>query len=261
MAALVSSSFWSASSKHSILVTGGASGIGLAFAIRFAQRGHEVIVCGRREAQLETAKATCPNLFSLVGDVETEEGRKSLVSRALTEFPNIDVLVNNAGIQNHLPPLTEQALNPDQFWAKHRSELAINVDAPIHLSLLFLESFSKKSSAQIINVTSGLAFTQKADVPTYCATKAALHSFTMSLRHQLRDTTVSVVEIAPPAVNTDLGGVGLHDLGENVDVFSDHVFAKLEEGQSEIGFKMSEAARNASRAETDLFFQRINGVH
>lgn len=104
-------------------------------------------------------------------------------------------------------------------------------------------------------------FTQKADVPTYCATKAAMLSFTMSLRHQLRDTTVSVVEVAPPAVNTDLGGVGLHDFGENVDVFSDHVFAKLEEGHPEIGFKMSEAARNGSRAETDLFFQRMNGVH
>jgi uncharacterized oxidoreductase len=93
----------------------------------------------------------------MIGDVETEEGRKSLYTRAVAEYPNINVLINNAGIQNHLPPLTEQALIPDQFWARHKSELAINMDAPIHLSLLFLEHLMAKPTAQIMNVTSGLS--------------------------------------------------------------------------------------------------------
>ena len=96
-------------------------------------------------------------------------------------------------------------------------------------------------------------------MPTYCATKAAMHSFTMSLRKQLETSTVGVIEIAPPAVNTDLGGKGLHDMGENVDEFSDHVFAKLEQGEKEIGFKMSDGARNASREQINHIFSMING--
>ncbi len=99
-------------------------------------------------------------------------------------------------------------------------------------------------------------------MPTYCATKAAMHSFTMSLRKQLEATSVGVVEIIPPAVNTDLGGVGLHTAGENVDEFADHIFARLEQGDLEMGFKMSEGARNASREQVNQFFVKLNsGSH
>ena len=99
-----------------------------------------------------------------------------------------------------------------------------------------------------------------ASMSVYCATKAALHSFTLSLRHQLAATSVSVVEVIPPAVNTDLGGVGLHTFGENVDEFGDHIFAKLEEGQEEIGFKMSEGARNAPREMINQIFAKMNSA-
>lgn len=97
-----------------------------------------------------------------------------------------------------------------------------------------------------------------ASMPTYCATKAAMHSFTMSLRHQLQLTSVGVIEIVPPAVNTDLGGKGLHTFGENVDEFGDHIFSKLEEGETEMGFKMSEGARNASREMINGIFSKMN---
>jgi len=126
-----------------------------------------------------------------------------------------------------------------------------NMEAPIHLSMLFAPFFAKKEDATIINVTSGLAFTPAMFAPIYSATKAALHSFTMSLRYQLSETSVEVIEVAPPAVNTDLGGVGLHNLGEPLDAFADGIFQGLEEGKMEIGYGTSEKAMRMSRDEID----------
>jgi len=108
-----------------------------------------------------------------------------------------------------------------------------------------------KKEAAIINVTSGLAFTPMAIAPIYSATKAALHSFTVSLRHQLSDTSVEVIETAPPAVNTDLGGVGLHTFGEPLDAFADEIFEGLEEGKKEIGYGSSVNRLRMSRDEID----------
>ena len=122
------------------------------------------------------------------------------------------MLVNNAGIQNRLPPLVVQSQSSESVnaaWQAHKAEIAINFEAPIHLSMmLLLPQLSGHPSSLIVNVTSGLSFVPIAFMPTYCATKAAAHSFTLSLRQQLKDTSVKVLEIVPPAVNTDLGGAG-----------------------------------------------------
>jgi uncharacterized oxidoreductase len=129
----------------------------------------------------------------------------------------------------------------------------------VHLTQLLLPHLLARPRAAIVNVTSGLAFAPLSGAPVYCATKAALHSFTLSLRHQLAGTTVRVVEIVPPAVNTDLGGVGLHTFGAPLDDFADAVTARLAAGESEIGYGTAEDRRLAANAVLDPMFERING--
>jgi uncharacterized oxidoreductase len=238
---------------NTILITGGGSGIGLALAKRFAKAGSQVVICGRREEQLELAKKETPALHAVVGDISTESGRETLFKQVSQEFPELNVLINNAGIQNRPPPLIEQ-----QDWRKHSLEIATNLEAPIHLSMLFLPHLLKKKDPSLINVTSGLAFAPISLMPTYCMTKAALHSFTLSLRHQLKATPVQVIELIPPAVNTDLGGVGLHTQGANLDEFADHCMARLAEGQLEFGFESSEKRRLAVKEAVDPFFNMMN---
>lgn len=249
-----------ATRKSSILITGGGSGIGLAFAKRLSAIGHEVIVVGRRLEQLAKAKEDCPELHTLQGDVGSEEGRVTLAATINAEFPQVNVLINNAGIQNRLPPFTD----PEQLnlWHRHKQEIEINFEAPIHLTTLLLPQLLTHDIGMVANVSSGLAFVPMSIMPTYCATKAALHSYTLSLREQLKSSSVKVIEIIPPAVNTDLGGAGLHSFGENLDEFADHIMASVFENDEcvEVGFKMSEKMRNASRSELNAAFAHLNSM-
>jgi len=235
-----------------ILITGGASGIGFAIAKRFLAKGNRVIAVGRREAQLAEAKAAAPSLEYFMGDVSSEAGRIAIAQTVSEKFPEVNVLINNAGIQNRPPKFTEP-----QDWSQHAQELSINLHAPIHLSFLFIPHLLKKADPVIVNVTSGLSFLPVAAMATYCATKAGMHSFTQSLRHQLAGQ-IAVVEMIPPAVNTDLGGKGLHDFGAPLDEYADDAFAKLEAGDSEFGYGFSEKGRNANRAELNQLFEQMN---
>jgi uncharacterized oxidoreductase len=240
---------------RTILITGGASGIGLALAERFARTGNQVIVCGRREDALARARARVPGLQTLHADVARADERVALLERVTGDYPALDVLVNNAAVQKHPPPLVRA-----QDWSAHEHEIATNLAAPMHLAMLFLPHLLARPEAAILNVSSGLAFTPIARIATYCATKAALHSFTQSLRAQLADTRVAVVEIIPPAVNTELGGQGLHTHGEPLDAYADDVMRRLAAGELEFGYKSSEERRNASRAELDRRFAAANGL-
>jgi len=239
-------------SGNTILVTGGASGIGLAFAKRFLERGNQLIICGRREDKLSEVKATLPGIVTHACDIGEARSREDLVNWMVKAFPNINMLVNNAGIQRRID------LTGGETWEKTRSEIEINLDAPIHLTQLLYPHLAKKESAAVVNVTSGLSFMPLANVPVYCATKAALHSFTLSLRWQLRETHVRVVEIIPPAVDTDLQAPGLHTFGVNVDEFADHVFAELEQGSIEIAYGTAQMASQASRETLDEIYQNMN---
>ncbi|MFC5450983.1 SDR family oxidoreductase [Paenibacillus aestuarii] len=237
-------------SNNTILITGGSAGIGLAFAERFVKAGNTVIVTGRREHVLQSAKDKVPGLITRVSDLDIESERAALFDWVTANYPEVNVLVNNAGIQQRFSVLKADAKSN---WAYFNKELTTNIEAPIHLSMLFAPFFATKADAAIINVTSGLAFTPFAIAPIYSATKAALHSFTMSLRHQLSDTSVEVIEVAPPAVNTDLGGTGLHVHGEPLDAFADGIFEGLAEGLSEIGYGTSVARLRMSRDEIDQY--------
>jgi uncharacterized oxidoreductase len=238
--------------SNTVLVTGGASGIGLALAARFLHAGSHVIVCGRREAALRDAQARFPQLTTRVCDVTQERARVALCEWATAAFPQLNILVNNAGIQRRLQLAAPEA------WAETQKEITINFEAPVHLARLFIPHLVKQPHPAILNVTSGLAFTPLASVPVYSATKAALRSFTLSLRHQLASTPVRVIEIAPPAVNTDLGGPGLHTFGVAVDEFADAVMARLRDGDLEIAYGFSAQASRASREELDALFTRMN---
>ena len=237
---------------RTVLVTGGASGIGLALATRFQTAGSRVIVCGRREHALTAARAAHPGLETRVCDVADPAQRVELARWAVERFPALDVLVNNAGIQRRVPATQ---LEP---WHETAHEIAINLEAPIHLAKLLLPHLRSRPAAAIVNVGSGLAFAPLALAPVYSATKAAMHSFTLSLRHELAGTPVEVVEIVPPAVQTDLGGAGLHTFGAPLDAFADAVMARIAAGETEVAYGTSEKSSRASREELDAIFARMN---
>jgi uncharacterized oxidoreductase len=236
-------------SGNKILITGGASGIGLALAERFAQEKNTVIVCGRREEALRAAAARAPSLITRAADVSTNEGRDALYKWVAAEHPDTNVLVNNAGIQNWM------TVTDADFMTRTREEIAVNVEAPLHLTQLFLGLSSLKT---IVNVTSGLAFVQFTKVPVYCATKAFLHSFTVSLRELLKGRNVEVVELIPPALNTDLGGKGLHDFAPPVQGFVDAVFEQLAAGKTAATFGFTEALSQAGQEVVEPIFKRMN---
>jgi uncharacterized oxidoreductase len=238
--------------SSTVLVTGGTSGIGLALAERFLRAGGRVVVCGRREEKLREVKERHPEIVTRACDLAEESERVSLFEWAVGEFPSLNVLVNNAGVQRRVR-LTER-----EGWARTRQEIVVNFDAPVHLTMLFLPHLIKQTGAAVVNVTSGLAFTPLAGVPVYCATKAALRSFTLSLRRQLAGGTVRVVEVIPPAVDTDLGGPGLHTFGVPLDEFADSAFERLRRGDLEIAYGFAESASRASREELDAMFERMN---
>jgi len=237
--------------SNTVLVTGGASGIGLALAQRFMQAGSTVIVCGRRKDKLEEARARHPGLETHVCDLAKEKQREKLHAWVTEEHPRLNVLVNNAGIQRRVRILGES-------WSETHEEIAINFEAPVHLTSLLLPHLVKQERPAILNVTSGLAFSPMASAPIYCATKAAMHSFTLSLRHQLAGTPVQVIEVIPPAVNTDLGGPGLHTFGVAIEEFVNAVTMGLRQGDPEIAYGYSQRASRASRSELDEIFQRMN---
>ena len=237
-------------SGNTVLVTGGSSGIGLALAERFLLAGNEVVVCGRREAPLAELKAKHPALHTLVADTGSAAERERLFQETTARFPNVNVLINNAGVQRKV------AVTDVEPWATTAQEIAINLEGPVHLSMLFIPHLLGHAASVIANVSSGLAFVPMAAAPIYCATKAAIHSFTQSLRHQLSKTSIEVVEIIPPAVRTNLGGS--HDFGAPLGEYADSVMAQLEEGRPEVTYQFSEKGSQASRAELDEMFATLN---
>ncbi len=236
-------------SGNKILITGGASGIGFGLAERFAQKQNQVIICGRRADALREASSKVPSLVTHACDLSTNEGREGLYRFIAAEHPDTNVLVNNAGIQSWM------AVTDDDFMQRARAEIAINIEAPLHLTHLFLK-LPKLDT--VVNVTSGLAFVPLVKTPVYSPTKAFFHSFTLALRHLLRDKNVEVVELVPPALNTDLGGKGIHDFAPPVKDFIDSVFAQLEEGKTTATFGFTEGLSKAGQEVFQPVFDRIN---
>ncbi|YBV94058.1 SDR family oxidoreductase (plasmid) [Phyllobacteriaceae bacterium JZ32] len=184
-------------SGNTILITGGGSGIGEALAHRFHDLGNTVIIAGRRMEALEKAIGQRPRMHALTLDIESAEGVASFAKRLITEFPAVNVLVNNAGIMRF------EALDGFRDLSDAEATVTTNLLGPIRLTNALIEHLAGQSNAAIINVSSGLAFVPLVAAPTYSATKAAIHSYTVAMREAL-EGKVEVIELVPPAVQTDL---------------------------------------------------------
>lgn len=182
-----------------VLITGGGSGIGLAIAKAFVEAGSNVIICGRNQQKLEKAKSEVHALNIAVCDVTSDQQIQDLVKKTNEEFGGIDVLVNNAGVFQSMNYEKENVSMEIQM-----KEVEIDFMGPLRMIHHFLPELKKKSQAAIVNVSSGLAFVPLAMAPVYCATKAGLHSWTRSLRWQLKNTGIKVFELMPPLVETDM---------------------------------------------------------
>jgi len=234
---------------NKILITGGASGIGLGLTERFIQENNTVIICGRRESVLKEVANKFPAVITKVCDLSEEADRIELYNWIAENHSDLNVLVNNAGIQNWM------SLPDSNFYQKSSEEITTNVLAPIHLTTLFT---NLRSLETIINVTSGLAFIPLAKVPVYCATKAFMRSFTLSLRHMLRSTNIEVIEMIPPALNTDLGGKGIHDGQPAVSDFVESVFQQMKEEKTELTFGTSTGRAKANNETITEYFNKMN---
>jgi uncharacterized oxidoreductase len=240
-------------SGNTVLITGGGSGIGLALTEALVRSGNQVVICGRRRDRLKAVQARMPGVYFRVCDVSKARSRQALVDWLLSEFRQLNVLINNAGIQRQV-----NFLKGPKDLREADNEVATNLMAPIHLSAQLLSHLRGKKEAAIVNISSGLAFTPLAFVPVYCATKAAVHSWSLSLRHQLRNTSVRVIEVAPPMVATDLAGEGnrpeVGDYVMSAEAVADGVLKALDQNQYELALG---AAANLL-AERDSLFSAIN---
>jgi uncharacterized oxidoreductase len=185
---------------NTVLITGGGTGIGFALAEALVKAGNKVLICGRRQDRLDEAREKLPEIETRQCDVSQKDDRQSLFRWVKKNHPDLNILINNAGIQRSidLRKGIAELLNGED-------EVQTNLAAPIHLSAYFTPMLMEKKEAAIVNVSSGLGFVPIALMPVYCATKAGVHIFTVSLRHQLKGSGVKVFEIVPPAVETELG--------------------------------------------------------
>ncbi|NLM14757.1 MAG: SDR family NAD(P)-dependent oxidoreductase [Clostridiaceae bacterium] len=208
---------------NTVLITGGATGIGFALAEAFHQAGNQVIICGRRKARLDEAKKKIPELQTFVCDVGCDSQRRLLVDRIKENHPNLNILINNAGVQRDLD-FTQGAAA-----LEGSNELHINLEGPVALTALFVPLLSNRPNAAIVYVTSGMVFRPSARMPLYSATKAAMHSFSSLIREQLEPLNIRVFEAIPPLIlDTELNPEG-RARARTEDGRPDHVrFAHLD---------------------------------
>ncbi len=187
---------------NTIFVAGGTSGIGRGLAEAFYKLGNQVIISGRREDRLQDICAANPGMRYFVLDVRDSAAIRTVGRKIVAEFPSLNCVFNNAGVQRRLELAPGTLLDEEGL----RDEINTNVLGVIRVAAEFIPHLTQQSNAVLVNVSSGLAFVPLARFPVYCAAKAAVHSFTLSLRHQLKGAGVKVIELIPPYVATELGG-------------------------------------------------------
>ena len=237
---------------NTIFITGGGSGIGRALAESLHKLGNQVIISGRRQGALDEVTAANPGMTSITLDIEDPASIASAAAHLTTDFPGLNVLLNNAGIMR--PEQIQEAQVSD-------AETIVNTNllGPIRMTAALMPHFLQQPSATIINVSSGLAFVPLALTPTYCATKAAIHSYTESLRYQLQNTSIKVLEIIPPWVATELMGEKPTDpRAMPLDAFIAETMQLLGTDAEEITVKNVLFLRNAAKGDEKALFKNFN---
>jgi uncharacterized oxidoreductase len=245
-------------SSNTILITGGATGIGFELAKQLAAKNNIVIICGRREEKLIQAKTLLPNVIIYKCDISQNEERRKLFQFCLNNHSAINILINNAGMQREI-----NFLKGEESYLAGDNEVLINLDACFHLTAMFTPYFVNQKQAAIINVTSGLGIVPLIITPIYSATKAALRSFTISLRKQLEKTSIKVFEIIPPIVDTDLdrgarAKRGQTDLGISPKQVAAESITAIENDKYEIPIGVIKKLRIGARIAPKLFLKIIN---
>ncbi|MBW8305000.1 MAG: SDR family NAD(P)-dependent oxidoreductase [Brevundimonas sp.] len=240
--------------KDTILITGGGSGIGRAMAEALHGRGAKVIIAGRRREALEAVAAANPGMAFETLDVADAADVKAFARRIVAAYPDLNVVINNAGIM-----VVEDGID----LAIAEQTVAINLLGPIRLTAALLPHLKSQPAATVVTVSSGLAFVPLAATPTYSATKAAVHSWSQSLRHQLRDTSVEVIEWAPPAVATDLmPGHAENPNSMPLSDFTAESLALFEAGGNDeiLVERVKFLSGAAERGDYDAVFRTLNGA-
>lgn len=247
-------------SENTILITGGGSGIGRALAEALHARGNQIIIAGRREDALKEAAAANPGMAWATLDVDDPAAVAAFGSRIVKDHPGLNAVILNAGIMK-----AEDLTAAPGDLSTLDATITTNLLGPIRLTAALLPHFLTLPKATVITVTSGLAFIPLAATPTYSATKAAMHSWTQSLRHQLRETAVEVLELAPPAVATDL--MPGHANNPNSMPLADYtaeVLGLIERGDTPRGEILVERVKPLRFAEIGDYadmFHSLNGGH
>jgi len=242
--------------QRTILITGGTSGIGLALARQLIERGNTVIVTGRDQARLDATGRALPGVHLFRSDAGDPEAITTLRETVLARFPVLDTLVNNAGIMRNLK-LAEPGGAEDVT-----REIEVNLAGPVRMVQQFLPHLLGRPDALIVNVSSGLAFLPFPAAPIYCATKAAMHSYTQSLRIQLAGTAVTVVELAPPGTETPLfrGEFEREMKREKAmppEELARHAITAIEAGKLEIRLGVANVLRTISRVAPGFMLKQM----
>ncbi len=239
---------------NTILITGGTSGIGRALAEAFHARGNRVIVTGRRQALLDQITAERPSLIGMALDIDDQAALSRVASEVRESFPELNMLIANAGI-SRVEDMTAEGWNISDAQAI----VETNILGTLRVTAAFLPLLKGKPDATIMATSSNLAFVPRADFPTYCASKAFLHSWLQSLRHQLRNIPVEVLELAPPYVQTEL--TGAHQASDPravpLDAYVAEVMGLLERGDHPRGEVLVERDRARRSAERDGRYEEV----